>query len=213
MIQINLLGLPKPKKGKRASSAASVPGEGPNPFILMVIAILISGGVVAFMLWKVNGEKARIDRDMAIAQRESQQLADAKVKADQMDAQRKLFEQRLKVIEDLRAKQSGPVDLLTMLGDTVNNTEGVWLETMKEDGTRVNLVGTALSVQQVANLMKNLQSTGYFRSVEMKETAQNDQIKDMQAFAFTLTCEKADKSQPGPAPAGPGAAQQQQKKL
>jgi len=196
MIQINLLGLPKPKKGKRASSAASVPGEGPNPFILMVIAILISGGVVAFMLWKVNGEKGRIDREMAIAQRESQQLADAKVKADQMDAQRKLFEQRLKVIEDLRAKQSGPVDLLTMLGDTVNNTEGVWLETMKEDGTRVNL-----------------QSTGYFRSVEMKETAQNDQIKDMQAFAFTLTCEKADKSQPGPAPAGPGAAQQQQKKL
>ena len=29
-----------------------------------------------------------------------------------------------------------------------------------------------------------------FRNVEIKETYQDDQIKDMQAFQFTLTCEK-----------------------
>jgi hypothetical protein len=42
----------------------------------------------------------------------------------------------------------------------------------------------------VANLMSNLQKTGYFRNVEIKESIQDESIKDMQAFTFTLTCEK-----------------------
>jgi type IV pilus assembly protein PilN len=195
MIQINLLGLPKPKKGKRAT-ATSLPGEGPNPMVVVMVSLLIGG--VALGLWwmQLGREKARIDRDMAAAQREATSLAEAKQKYDEREAQRKTFEQRVKVIEDLRAKQAGPIDLLTMIGDTVNNTDGVWLATMKDDGRNVNLEGTALSVQQVANLMKNLQNTGYFRTVELKETLQDDQVKDMQQFTFTLTCEKADKTQP-----------------
>jgi Tfp pilus assembly protein PilN len=54
----------------------------------------------------------------------------------------------------------------------------------------VSLEGTALSTDAVANLIANLQKTGYFKTVEIKETYQDDQIKDMQAFQFTLTCEK-----------------------
>jgi len=47
-----------------------------------------------------------------------------------------------------------------------------------------------LSTGAVANLIANLQKTGYFRNVEIKETFQDDTVKDMQAFQFTLTCEK-----------------------
>jgi Tfp pilus assembly protein PilN len=49
----------------------------------------------------------------------------------------------------------------------------------------------ALSTDAVANLISNLQKTGYFRNIEIKESIQDEQIKDMQAFQFTLTCEKA----------------------
>ena len=49
---------------------------------------------------------------------------------------------------------------------------------------------TALSTEAVANLIANLQKTGFFRTVEIKETYQDEAIKDMQAFQFTLTCEK-----------------------
>jgi len=49
----------------------------------------------------------------------------------------------------------------------------------------------ALTPDAVANLISNLQKTGYFRNVEIKETIQDDTVKDMQAFQFTLTCEKA----------------------
>jgi len=207
MIQINLLGLPKPKKGKRAA-AASVAGEGPNPIVLIGIALILAIGVLAGGWWKFDADKKRIDREMAAAQKESQELALAKSKYDEREAQRKIFEQRVKVIEDLRAKASGPVDLLGMIGTTINNTEGVWLNTMKEDGHTVNIDGSALSVHQVASLMKNLEGTGYFRSVELKETQQDPQVKEMQQFNFTLVCERVDKSQPpqGAAPAAAPAA-------
>jgi len=42
----------------------------------------------------------------------------------------------------------------------------------------------------VASLIANLQKTGYFKTVEIKETYQDEAVKDMQAFQFTLTCEK-----------------------
>ena len=48
----------------------------------------------------------------------------------------------------------------------------------------------ALSADAVANLIANLQKTGFFKNVEIKETFQDEAIKDMQAFQFTLTCEK-----------------------
>jgi Tfp pilus assembly protein PilN len=77
-----------------------------------------------------------------------------------------------------------------MMGETVNNTEAVWLSKMDDSGTSVSLEGTALSTDAVANLIANLQKTGYFKSVEIKETWQDDQIKDMQAFQFILSCDK-----------------------
>ncbi len=44
----------------------------------------------------------------------------------------------------------------------------------------------ALSTDAVATLIKNLQNTGYFKNIEIKETFQDDSIKDMQAFSIHI---------------------------
>ena len=61
-----------------------------------------------------------------------------------------------------------------MLGETVNGTEAVWLSKMDDTGPSVNLEGTALSTDAVANLIANLQKTGFFKNVEIKETYQDE---------------------------------------
>ena len=81
--------------------------------------------------------------------------------------------------------------LLNTVGDTVNRTDAVWLNSMKDDGTNINLDGIALNIDAVANLMKNLKKTGVFRNIQIKESYEDDLSKDMQAFVFTLVCEKA----------------------
>jgi len=102
------------------------------------------------------------------------------------------YKRRVDVIDQLRNNnQSGPVNLMAMVGETVNNTEAVWLNNLKDQGSSVDIEGMALSSDAVANLISNLQKTGYFRNVEMKESIQDETIKDMQAFQFTLTCEKS----------------------
>src|SRR5205807_8468615 len=101
------------------------------------------------------------------------------------------YKRHVYMIDQLRANQSGPVNVLYRIGNTVNGTEAGWLNNMKDLGTSVDIEGMALSTDAVANLMTNLQKTGFFKNIEIKETYQDDTFKEMQAFQFTLTCEKA----------------------
>lgn len=189
MIRINLLGVPKPKKGKR--QAVAVAGEGPNPMLVGVVVLVIAAALMGTWWWLLDQDARKIAADTATAEKEYARLKDVETAYNQKQKQVELYQRRIKVIEDLRAAQSGPVDLLTMIGDTVNATDAVWLNKMNEDGTNVNIEGTALSVKAVANFMANLKRTGKFKTVEMKESYQDETVKDMQAFIFTFTCEKA----------------------
>jgi Tfp pilus assembly protein PilN len=62
---------------------------------------------------------------------------------------------------------------------------------MTDDGKSLTFTGMALSADAVADLMANLKKTGKFKSVEIKETAQDPNVKEVQAFKFELICEKA----------------------
>ncbi len=171
-------------------------GEGGSPIVVLAILVLVGLAANGWWYWHLNSMHDQLMADIAKEDIENKRLNDVKTKYDALVAQRKALDDRRQVIEDLRARQSGPVDLLTMVGNTVNQTDGVWLVTMKDDGNSISLDGTALGANAVANLISNLQKQKYFKSVEIKETYQDDQMKEVQAFQFTLVCEK----QPPPVP-------------
>ncbi len=189
MIRINLLGVPKPKKGKRAA-VPTIAGEGPNPMLVGVVVLLVGAVAMGAWWWKLDSDARAIATRMAEANRKIAALQVVKQKYEDRQKQADMYQRRIKVIDDLRAQQSGPSELLTMIGDTVNATDGVWLNKMIDTGTNVDIEGMALSVHGVANLMANLQRSGKFKTVEIKESYQDSTLKDMQAFVFTLTCEK-----------------------
>jgi Tfp pilus assembly protein PilN len=196
MIRINLLGIPHSKRGKRSAMGGGGGGEGGSPIAVIAVLALIVLGVNGWYYWHLTSIGKQIASDMAKAEIENQNLSKIKIQYDALQAQAKQLDDREHVINDLRAKQSGPVDLLTKVGETVNQTDGVWLLTMKDDGNNISLDGTALGANAVANLITNLKKANYFKSVEIKETYQDDQMREVQAFQFTLVCEK----QPPPAP-------------
>ncbi|HYA25004.1 MAG TPA: PilN domain-containing protein [Terriglobales bacterium] len=194
MIRINLLGAPKPKNKRSAVPAVTFEmgmGEPGSPKIKIVIIVLLVGSLNGLYWYRLDRESQSLAKKMQVAEQKNRELAD--VKARYLERQREAdnYKRRVDVIDQLRANQSGPVELLNTIGDTVNSTEAVWLNTMKDMGTSVDIEGMALSADAVASLIQNLQKTGRFSSVEIKETFQDEQIKDMQAFQFTLTCEKA----------------------
>lgn len=206
MIRINLSGKPK-QKSKRGPGSAPAEFEttgSPSSLntFLAIVVLAAAGGAIWWYMGQLTKEAATIKLQMDAAQRESQSLAQTKARFEQRQKIKDEYESRVKVIDSLRASQSGPVELLTMVSSTVNNTDEVWLNAMSDAGANVNVDGTALSTNAVANLMTNLMKTGYFKSVEIKETYQDEQEKKIQAFNFTLTCEKQAAAAPAPASTG-----------
>jgi Tfp pilus assembly protein PilN len=194
MIRINLLETSK-GKGKRGGSGPTMPamemGDMGSPK-LKVLVVLLVAGVFNFGYWyHLDQQSKSIAKQMAAAEQKNRELSDVKARFLERQKQADNYQRRVNVIDSLRAAQTGgPVTLLAMLGETVNGTEAVWLSKMDDTGATVSLEGTALSTDAVANLIANLQKTGFFKTVEIKETFQDEAIKDMQAFQFTLTCEK-----------------------
>src|SRR5689334_8425703 len=192
MIRINLLGASRPKN--KRGGAPAMPemniGCGVSPLIKAVAVLAIVGAANGVYWYKLDKQKQQIEQQMAVAIRKNQELS--QVKARYMERQREAenYKRRVDVIDQLRTAQTGPVNLLNMVGTTINNTDAVWLNNVKDQGATIEVEGLALSQDAVANLITNLQKTGYFKAVEIKETYQDDQVKDMQAFLFTLSCEK-----------------------
>src|SRR5271155_872532 len=193
MIKINLLETTK-GKNKRGAGGPTMPamemGDMGSPKLKVLVVLLVAGALNFSYWYRLDRQAKSIAAQMQAAEQKNRELSDVKARFLERQTQANNYKRRVDVIDSLRACQAGPVNLLAMLGETVNGTEAVWLSKMDDTGTSVNLEGTALSTDAVANLIANLQKTGFFKTVEIKETFQDDQIKDMQAFQFTLNCEK-----------------------
>jgi type IV pilus assembly protein PilN len=190
MIRINLLGASKQKKQHAAASTMEV-GDVGSPRVKVLVVLVVALLVNAGWWYQLDKQKQDIASQMQVAEQKNRELADVKTRYLERQRQAQNYKRRVDVIDQLRKNQTGPSELLNALGDTVNGTEAVWLSSMKDQGASVDIEGMALSADAVANLISNLQKSGQFRNVEIKETFQDDTVKDMQAFAFTLTCEKA----------------------
>jgi Tfp pilus assembly protein PilN len=192
MIRINLLGAPKPKNKRAAASAAAVMemGEVGSPKMKVLVVLVLAALLNLGYWYRLDKQKQDIAAKMQVAERKNAELADVKARYLERQREAESHKRRVDVIDQLRAAQTGPVNLLNTIGETVNRTEAVWLNSMKDEGANVNIEGMALSTDAVATLITNLQKTGYFRNIEIKETYQDDTYKEVQAFQFTLTCEK-----------------------
>jgi Tfp pilus assembly protein PilN len=195
MIKINLLENSKGKNKRGGGGGPTMPamdmGDMGSPKLKVLVVILIAGALNFGYWYRLDRQGKSIAAQMVAAEQKNRELSDVKARYLERQTQANNYKRRVDVIDSLRASQTGgPVNLLAMLGETVNGTEAVWLRSMDDTGATVSLEGTALSTDAVANLIANLQKTGFFKTVEIKETFQDDAIKDMQAFQFTLTCEK-----------------------
>jgi Tfp pilus assembly protein PilN len=193
MIRINLLGAQKGKNKRSAASAAAVMevGDVGSPKVKVLVVLVVAALVNVGYWYQLDKEHRDIAAKMEVAMRKNAELADVKARYLERQREAENYKRRVDVIDQLRAAQAGPVDLLNTVGQTVNNTEAVWLNSMKDQGASIDIDGMALSTDAVASLISNLQKTGHFTNIEIKETFQDDTYKEMQAFNFILTCEKA----------------------
>ncbi|MFQ5541406.1 MAG: PilN domain-containing protein [Candidatus Binatia bacterium] len=82
----------------------------------------------------------------------------------------KTFNERLKIIDELSKKKTGPVRVMESLSSAT--PARLWLTEFKESGGSLSLNGLAIDNHTIAEFLKALSSSPYFQNVELIETTQ-----------------------------------------
>lgn len=91
------------------------------------------------------------------------------------DIEKKVAElrEKLKVIEDLNKKKTGPVHVMESLSSAL--PARLWLTQFRETSGNVTMDGLAIDNQTIADFLKALSASPYFQDVELIETSQVEQ--------------------------------------
>ena len=200
MIRVNLMGLPKQRKRARGPVVTL---EGGRSLILLVVVVAAVAGYAYFYRYQALQQQVQ-DLDMQVTelQRELADLNRIKQEYDANVARREALTARINVIEALKARQAGPVQLLTTLASAVVRTDSLWLTSFTQQGQTVTIEGTALNVKAVADFMTQLLNQRIFATVDLRETFQDPASRELENFSFTLNGQLAAPTGPAPATTG-----------
>ena len=203
MIRINLLGRARPKAARQA-----VPLEATLQVVFFAAALLVAFGVLYYNWHSTNQQIIEVRLHIQKQTGEKARLEQLKAQVDEFERQRAVLQQRINIIEALQRNRTGGQELLDALANTVVRTDTLWLTSFTRTGNGLTIIGTAGSINAVANFITQLEHSGYFNQIEIKESTQDTKNAAVQTFTFTLTAQFSlpqEKSAASiPAPTGRG---------
>ncbi|MBZ5527056.1 MAG: PilN domain-containing protein [Acidobacteriia bacterium] len=191
MIRINLLGQARPKAGRKAVDLGAA-----LPAALMGAGVLFGGAVLAFYYTTLQKDLNKAQDDVKRLKAEKTNLERIKQEVESFEAQQKVLQQRVSIIEQLQRDRTGGQELMDAVANTVSRTENLWLTTMTKKGKSLTVNGVAASLNSVANFITQLKRSGYFEKIEIKHSTQDDKATGIETFVFELS---ADIAPPAPA--------------
>ena len=183
MIKINLLGRTKLKAAKTKKI-----GTASNQTLMAVMAIAVvvmSVGIIYFWQRILVQQDEELSRQIMLAKKEKVRQEGMLKENEVFEKRRKLLETRITVIESLKKNQSGPVQVLDLLSECIQRSEGVWLKDLAQKGNLVTVNGTAMgSPDAVADFITNLTRVGNFKNVNLVNLQELDS-----RYSFSITFE------------------------
>jgi type IV pilus assembly protein PilN len=181
MVEINLL---PHREAKRAADIRET-------IALLVLGLVVLGGGSFFL-----GSSARSDLQTAktnvaqlnadIERYKPQQALIAKFKTRKQHLQDKLD-----VIDSLERARNGPVRVLDEISSRV--PDRLWLTSITTKGNEIRLEGKSLDTGVVADFLRSLNGSEYFKNVDLEKTEGGEMVKGVRLVKFEL---KADMTAP-----------------
>ncbi len=191
MIKINLLGKTagKSPKAKKARAASNLVLQ----VIMAISVVVISLGIVYFWQKILRQEDEDLSRQITQAKKEKAHQESLLKENEVFENRRKLLETRIGIIESLKKNQSGPVQVLDVLSDCVQRSDGVWLKELAQKDNLITLTGIAKgSPDVVADFITNLMRVGNFKNVNLINLQEAES-----KYTFSITFEGNLVPQPG----------------
>ena len=181
MIKVNLLKDPT-ARSHRTFVRPKVSRTGPA----LVAFIVLVAAVMGTWFYYINTQKNKLTakkQELIIQETRLNDLKNelTKYQQDKIDTQK-----RIEVIEELKAKQTGPVLLMNHVLASIPRDRLLWLTTINQKDDRVQIVGYAEKIEAIPDFMTNLAENDFFQSVDLESI---ESSKD--AAKFSLLCTSA----------------------
>jgi len=165
VIKINLLPV------KRAAKRAKVPVD--TAMFQLVVGlgiVLVFVGACGYR-WQMLVDEVALKTQ--IKESKTKELDALKKKVQEVEdyeKNKRLLEDKNRIIEQLRKNQGGPVRLLDYLSQSLDPLK-IWLTTVDGDA-QVAINGKALTNDDIVQFIRNLQQSGFFTDVMLEESRQ-----------------------------------------
>src|SRR5260370_11234236 len=93
-----------------------------SPVVKVGTILMLLIALKGYTWYHLDRQSQDIAAKMKVAEQKNRELSDVKVKYLERQKQADSYKKRVDVIDQLRAAQTGPVNLLNTIGDTVNST-------------------------------------------------------------------------------------------
>ncbi len=176
MIRINLLPV------RAAQKKEKLRGQLVILILSLAITLLVCVGAYASLYLKIDGVNDEIRENQAEIDRLKKTLGEvAHFKKLQEELRGKL-----EVLDKLKAGKIGPVRLLDELSTAV--PDRLWIDSFKETGGKISITGVGLTEETVADFMRRLDQSPYFKNVELQVIEQTGK-EGQKLQKFSLTCQ------------------------
>jgi len=173
MIRINLLPKVDIKK----------PRKGVGEMFIGTLALLVVLGVILATHFTQAGKIRDTKDEINRTEKKIVALKDVEKQVNEFKEKNKELERRIQIIADLEKKRSGPLYVMDSLSTSIPARS--WIETIKSSRNATTITGIAWNEFTVAEFMKNLQNSNYFKDVKLKVIKQED-VSSLQLRKFEI---------------------------
>jgi len=193
MIRINLLAVDR----ERAKSRTLIPAAQRTTLAASAI-LLMSALSIGWWFWSLRQTSEQLDRDLAQAELETQQLRSVLAQVQKFEARKAQLQQRVSLIEQLRKGQTIPVHLLDEISKSL--PDRLWLTDMIQGGQEFTVKGLTTSMTAVSDFIANLEGTKWFkRPVEIVDSQVQTDQKAGDMIRFEIKAVSQDPTAPAAA--------------
>ena len=155
---------------------------------LVLGSVLLAGGVY-FVHSDINRQREVVQASVRQMEADLERYKPQQEKVVSFKAQRSALAGKLDVIKGLDAQRTGPVRIMDELG--ARTPERLWLTKLRFQGTSITLDGASIDTGVVADFLRNLNASSFFKSVDLNKTNRGKEMQGVKLVNFTITVELA----------------------
>ena len=184
MIRINLLEETRQQVKAKGGGGPKFQMAGNAGVIVLGIGVALAVAAVLMYFMILKAKMDTLDSKIAEAEKERARLEFVLKRNDELNKKKDELTRKIGIIAELKRKQDLPVKMMDQVSK--NLADFVWLEDLTFTGDLVTVRGKAQTPIALANFLRNLEDSKFFRDVAMNQV-RNQEADGLTAFDSTTT--------------------------